>query len=198
MSVSPSVLNIYNVFVAEIINKTISLAISFPTKRLDEEKIIKEKGLLDSGAGGEFINQNYARQKNLEIKTLPRPIAAFNVDGTKNKTGTITKYVDLDLDIGSRTMNTRLLVTGLGKQRIILGFPWLQKHNPLINWETGSFEWRHTPGETNIRKITESSEVTKKLLEIHTDNLKLDNTENTMKETIPKSPKPAIIEEEDS
>jgi len=116
MSVSPLILNIHNVFVAKINNKTISLPISFPTKRLDEEKIVEEKGLLDSGAGGEFINQNYARQKNLEIKTLPRPIAAFNVDGTKNKTGTITKYVNLDLDIGSRTMNTRLLVTRLGKQ----------------------------------------------------------------------------------
>src|SRR5271170_2551905 len=129
MSVSPSVLNIHNVFVADISNKTILLPISFPMKRLDEEKIVKEKGLLDSGAGGEFIDQNYARQKNLEVKTLPKPIAAFNIDGTKNKTGTITKYVDLDLNIGGKTMNTQLLVTGLGKQQIILRFSWLQKHN---------------------------------------------------------------------
>src|SRR5271170_3424825 len=189
MSVSPLILNIHNVFVAKIINETISLPISFPTKRLDEEKIVEEKGLLDSGAGGKFIDQNYARQKNLEINTLPRPIAAFNVDGTKNKTGTITKYVDLDLNIGSRTMNTRLLVTRLGKQQIILGFPWLQKHNLLINWETGSFEWRHTPRETNIRKIMESPEIIKESLEIYMDNSKLDTTENTMNEIIPKSPK---------
>ena len=39
-------------------------------------------------------------------------------------------------------MTTRFLVTGLGKQKIILGFPWLNKHNPDINWKTGEFTWR--------------------------------------------------------
>ena len=39
-------------------------------------------------------------------------------------------------------MDNRLLVTGLGKQRIILGFPWLTEHNPDINWQTGQFTWR--------------------------------------------------------
>jgi len=28
------------------------------------------------------------------------------------------------------TGKIKLLMTGLGKQRIILGFPWLNKHNP--------------------------------------------------------------------
>ena len=39
-------------------------------------------------------------------------------------------------------MTTELLVTGLGKERIILGFPWLQEQNPDINWKTGEFSWR--------------------------------------------------------
>jgi hypothetical protein len=26
-------------------------------------------------------------------------------------------------------------VTGLGKQRIILEFPWLHKYNPIIDWK---------------------------------------------------------------
>jgi hypothetical protein len=36
------------------------------------------------------------------------------------------------------------LVTGLGRERIILGFPWLNDHNPDINWKTGEFSWRET------------------------------------------------------
>jgi hypothetical protein len=28
-------------------------------------------------------------------------------------------------------------VTGLGKQKIILGFPWLHKYNPIIDWKKG-------------------------------------------------------------
>ena len=35
-------------------------------------------------------------------------------------------------------------MTGLGKQRIILNFPWLNKHNPEINWQTGELNWRTT------------------------------------------------------
>jgi len=35
-------------------------------------------------------------------------------------------------------------MTGLGKQRIILGFPWLNRHNLEINWQTGELNWRTT------------------------------------------------------
>ena len=35
-----------------------------------------------------------------------------------------------------------IYVTGLGKQKIILGFPWLQKHNPKIDQKTGKIEWK--------------------------------------------------------
>jgi len=55
--------------------------------------------------------------------------------------------VDLDLTIFGKKRNTRLFVTGLGKQKIILGFPWLNKHNPKINWKTREFSWRNSENE---------------------------------------------------
>ena len=48
-----------------------------------------------------------------------------------------------------------LLVTSLGKQKMILGLPWLQKHNPIINWQTRTFEWQHTLQKINFRKQIE-------------------------------------------
>ena len=33
-------------------------------------------------------------------------------------------------------------MTGLGKQRIILGFPWLHKYNPIIDWKKGGIKWQ--------------------------------------------------------
>ena len=68
---------------------------------------------------------------------------ARNIDGTLNKTGTITSYVDLTMKIDGRIMDIQLLVTGLGNQRIILGFTWLNECNPDINWKTGEFKWRN-------------------------------------------------------
>ena len=73
---------------------------------------------------------------------LAKSITVYNVDGTENKTGTITRYVDVNLQIGNRTSATKLLVTGLGRQKIILGFPWFEEQIPEINWETGTLKWR--------------------------------------------------------
>ena len=56
----------------------------------------------------------------------------------------ITSFVELNAWINREQMNLRLLVTELGKQKIILGFPWLHEYNPEINWKTGDFTWRKT------------------------------------------------------
>jgi hypothetical protein len=55
-------------------------------------------------------------------------------------------------------MDTQLLVTGLGKQKVILGFPWLAQENPDINWTTSEFKWRESATRRffrpNVQKIT--------------------------------------------
>ena len=50
-----------------------------------KEKIVETLGLIDSGAGGEFIDQNYAKGSGFKIQKLEKPLRALNVDGTKNK-----------------------------------------------------------------------------------------------------------------
>ena len=64
------------------------------------------------------------------------------MDGTENKKEKITSFVDIELTINDRPMKIQAHITGLGKQKIILGFPWLTKHNANINWKTGKFAWR--------------------------------------------------------
>ena len=77
-----------------------------------------------------------------QIQKLDKPISARNVDNTENKQGKITSFVELNLTIGGKMRRTRLMITGLGKQKIVLGFPWLNEHNPDIDWKTGRFAWR--------------------------------------------------------
>ena len=119
---------------------TISLPIEI---KKNEYESVETLALIDSGAGGKFINRKYAEQLGLPIQILERLIMARNVDGTLNKTGTITSYVNLTVKIDGRVTDIQLLVTVLGNQRIILGFPWLNKCNPDINWKTGEFKWRN-------------------------------------------------------
>ena len=121
-------------------------------------KTVETNALLDSGAGGEFIDQNYAKTLNLPLETLNKPIPAINVDGTLNKKGTIKHYVNLELEIFGQLQTVRLLVTGLGKQKILLGFPWLQKNNLIIDWQTDILQWRpiHVPRKFDFRKKVEA------------------------------------------
>ena len=65
----------------------------------------------------------------------------------------ITSFVELNAEINKKQMNLRLLVTGLGKQKIILGFPWLHEQNPEINWKTGDFSWQETKKPRQFIKI---------------------------------------------
>ena len=138
-SISPYI-DIHSVTVATI--KSISLSIPILINETEKNETVEILGLVDSGAGGQFIDQNYTRQKVYKTRKLEEPMIAYNVDGTRNKRGTITSFVDLTVKINKRWMNLRLLITGLGKQKIILGFPWLNEHNPDINWRTGKFSWR--------------------------------------------------------
>ena len=137
MSVPSTLLCIQSVFAGQINENSLSIPMQIEL----ENKIVEALSLLDSGAGGEFINQNYAKTLKLPLLNLEKLIPTVNVDGTLNKKGTIKQYVNLNMEIFGQKQIIRLLVTGLGKQKILLGFPWLQKHNPVIDWKTGSFQW---------------------------------------------------------
>jgi hypothetical protein len=113
----------------------------------EKNESIETQPLVDSGAGGIFIDQNYAQKHGFNLTKLEYPITARNVDGTKNKQGTIRYYMDLDIQVNSKTNTEQFLITGLGNQKIILGLPWLREHNPEINWKEGTLQWRTTTME---------------------------------------------------
>ena len=156
MLVSPYI-DIYSVITATIHSNKLSIPIWISET---EKKTIETLGLIDSGAGGKFIDQNYVKKSGFETHTLETPIWAYNVDGTENKWGTIKSYVNLDLEINRRKTNTQLLVTGLGKERIILSFPWLNEHNPDINWKSGEVSWRQQRRKVVIKRLSKKKPVT--------------------------------------
>jgi hypothetical protein len=106
----------------------------------EKNEPIKTQPLVDSGAGGTFMDQNYAWKHRFNLMKLKYPITAWNVDRTKNKQGAIQYYTDLDLQVNSKTNTEQFLITGLGNQKIILGLPWLREHNPEINWKEGTLQ----------------------------------------------------------
>ena len=94
-------LDIHSVTVATIARNTLSIPIKVATGK--NEETVEIPALIDSGAGGKFIDQNFAKQ--FKINKLDKPLKAYNVDGTENKRGKIRHYVNLKFTIGNRTFN---------------------------------------------------------------------------------------------
>uniref|UniRef100_A0A0W0F729 Pro-pol protein n=1 Tax=Moniliophthora roreri TaxID=221103 RepID=A0A0W0F729_MONRR len=83
-----------------------------------------------------------ARRLWLPRERLPENIQVFNVDGTLNKVAWITHSVTATYKFGTKDLMDTFLLSGLGKEDIILGLPWLQKYNPDVNWKSGEVLFR--------------------------------------------------------
>jgi hypothetical protein len=56
------------------------------------------------------------------------------VNGSEHKQGKLTEYTDLILRLGEQQRKQRFYIATLGHDRATLGFPFLNKFNPNINW----------------------------------------------------------------
>jgi hypothetical protein len=85
-------LNVYSVTIANISRNSISALINIGSSKQTV------KTLINGGTGGLFIDQNFA--KNFEINYLDEPVKAYNVDRIENKQGMINAYVNLKFKLG--------------------------------------------------------------------------------------------------
>jgi hypothetical protein len=75
---------------------------------------------------------------------LKSPIKVRNVDGTYNENRAITERCLIPFRINDRIMTEWFYVTALGDQSLILGLPWLEKHNPIIDWTEKTLEFQNS------------------------------------------------------
>ena len=80
-SISP-VLDIFSTTLATIKLNSLSIPIIMNCKK---NKTVKTLALIDSGAGGKFIDQNYAKESGFTLESLEEPLMAQNMDGMENK-----------------------------------------------------------------------------------------------------------------
>ena len=118
-----------------------SLTVNLPIKSKTEigNKIIETNILLNTGAGGMFMNQEYAKKHRIVLHKLRWPITPRNIDGTENQAGKITHFTWIQTEINGQKCLERLLISNIGSSDIIFGLPWFKEYNPLIDWNTGKF-----------------------------------------------------------
>ena len=103
------------------------------------------EALVDSGATTNFINKTFVQKNHLVTNQLARPYNVTNADGTPNKAGQISEYVRAYVEIGSHKTTHYLFVTNLGDKDMMIGYAYLLKHNPSIDWSKGEWEFNRCP-----------------------------------------------------
>jgi len=97
---------------------------------------------------------------------LANPYCVINADGTPNKAGQITKYVRAYVEIGSHKTTQHLFVTNLGNKEMMIGYLYLYKHNPNIDWRKGQWEFTRCP-DTCTSKVCKTRDVEARANELH-------------------------------
>jgi len=73
---------------------TKSLVIKVEIQTTDTAEVKSGPALVDCGATGSFMRQNYIEHNQLTTHKLGWPIPVYNVDGFPNESGSITQIVD--------------------------------------------------------------------------------------------------------
>jgi len=81
--------------------------------------------LLDSGATGLFIDCTWLCQKGITTCKLEYPIEVYNIDGSMDRGGSITKRVTLILSYQGHKEHTVFKVCDLGKSNLIIGYMYM-------------------------------------------------------------------------
>ena len=92
---------------------------------------IQTTTMVDSGAMGIFIHPRFVKEHKLVTKTRT-PLIVNNVNGRLLLC--VDQQVEVQMKVRNHTETLTFDVTPLGKHNIVLGLPWLQQHNPTIQW----------------------------------------------------------------
>lgn len=97
------------------------------------------RALIDSGATLNFVDQDFVMKHKLELKYLDKPLPCQLIDGSYSES-TIKYYVDILFDPWNNktSVPSRFHVMKIEGYPLVLGMPWLDQYNPVMDWRTRS------------------------------------------------------------
>ena len=79
---------------------------------------------------------NQSRKKKIKTEPIDILFEVFNANGTKNEK--VTRFALLEVEINRHMEKINSVVINLNRINMFLGYDWLVKHNPKINWKIGT------------------------------------------------------------
>ena len=91
--------------------------------------------LLDSGASGNFVDPRYLSGRNIHCRKKTRTYELQSLGDQPVISQVQDETRPAELRIGRHREQISFDVTELGGYDLVLGYPWLKLHNPVINWQ---------------------------------------------------------------
>ena len=99
-------------------------------------KDVNTTAIIDSGAQINCIDWAFVRKHQIPTRPLKNPFPIQNTDQTSN---IFCQYETiLYTQLGDITQKIHFYIINGGKENAILGHPWLEAANPIINWKKGT------------------------------------------------------------
>jgi hypothetical protein len=102
-------------------------------KPTDSKEWISTRAMVDCGGQGSFINNKFSHRYSLPRHTKVYPVSLVLADGSQSQAGHITQYNPVTLRTADSEERLGLDVAPTAHD-IILGMPWLSKHDPAIRF----------------------------------------------------------------
>src|ERR1700723_2396547 len=163
---------------------------------VDTHARMEVDALLDCGATGLFINCTLVHENGIPTWKLEHPITVYNIDGTIIEGGKIVEEVTLIMSYQGHKERAVFEVCDLGKSNLIIGYTWLRKHNPEVNWQTGEMHMTRCPRECNVfaRQLKKEKKVKREKKSSRKYSV---SVEEVPDEDMPNGDSPITIEEDD-
>jgi len=105
----------------------------------DGISLIPTHALVDCGATGyAFADEEFVRDHNLPLYKLTTPRTLEVIDGHPIESGIITHLTKLSMNINGHKEQIPMLITKLGHYPLVLGLPWLRRHDTNIQFASNT------------------------------------------------------------
>jgi hypothetical protein len=108
----------------------------------DHDIKIDTHALVDHECTGlSFMNEAFTHQHNFPHYQLKNPKTVEVIDGCPISLGDITEYIEVQYTIGDHHETLTTYLTSLRYYPLVLGIPWLKRHNVTINFAKNDIQF---------------------------------------------------------
>jgi len=85
------------------------------------------------------INKQLVKKEQIKTEPINKSFKVFNADRAKNRE--VTRFTQLKLEINRHMKKINTVVTNFNSTVMFLGYDWLVKHNPEVNWNKETIQF---------------------------------------------------------